>query len=184
MTAAERLKQLSGAGDISAAARLRRIAGIAGAAGAILVAYSALPTATAAAHLLHDREAVEEVRPGFVYGSGGQDLEQQVRDGWELLELRRRGSASQDAAAAAAPPAVAPAQAPQVVKITAAQAERLQQLLPSATTDAERALLLALVLAEAQAAPGVTVTAGQGPAALTEDELALVTMLLAQRRLH
>lgn len=129
-----------------------------------------------------DEEAL--ARPSQVYGSGGQDLEQRVRDGWELLELRRRGSASQDAAAAAAPAAAAPVQAPQIVKITAAQAERLQELLPSATTDAERALLLALVLAEAQAAPGVTVTTAQGPAALTEDELALVLLLAAQQRLH
>lgn len=57
MTAAERLKLLSGAGGTSAGARLRRIGGAAATAGALLVAYSGLPTGTAAQHLLTDRIA-------------------------------------------------------------------------------------------------------------------------------
>ena len=54
MTAGERLALLSGSGDPTAAARLRRIGGAAAAAGALLVAYSGLATATAAVHLMHD----------------------------------------------------------------------------------------------------------------------------------
>lgn len=195
MTAGDRLRLLSGAGDTSAAARLRRIAGVAGLAGAMLVAYSGLPTATAAVHLLHER-VVEETPPATgVYG-GGYDLEQHVRDSWDLLEARRAAgppaAESPETAGAAAPPPAqrapgAPAAAaaePAVVKISAAQAQRLEQLLPAAGNDAERALLLALVLADSQAAPTITVTATPGAAPLTEDELAVVTLLLAQHRLH
>lgn len=57
-TAAQRLATLSGLSGVSAAQMLRQIA--AGAtAGAMLVAYSGLPSATAATHLLHDVSTVE-----------------------------------------------------------------------------------------------------------------------------
>ena len=53
MTAAERLKLLSGSG-LTAGERLRRIGRAGVTASALLVAYSGLPTASAATHLLHD----------------------------------------------------------------------------------------------------------------------------------
>lgn len=52
MTALERITQLSGLSGVSAAQHLKQIAGAAGIAGALLVAFSGLPTGTAAEHLL------------------------------------------------------------------------------------------------------------------------------------
>lgn len=51
-TALERITQLSGLSGVSAAQHLKQIAGAAGIAGALLVAFSGLPTGTAAEHLL------------------------------------------------------------------------------------------------------------------------------------
>ena len=63
-TAAERLVQLTGgAGSLTAAQRLRMIGGAAATAGALLVAFSGLPSATAAEHLLADRTA--QALPAF-----------------------------------------------------------------------------------------------------------------------
>lgn len=56
-TAAERLKLLSGLpSGVSAAEHLKQIAGVVGIAGALLVSYSGLPSATAAEHLLADHQ--------------------------------------------------------------------------------------------------------------------------------
>lgn len=67
-TAAERLVALAGSGG-QAGALLRQI-GITGlTAGALLVAYSGLPTATAAVHLMTDRVTVVAVTGGS--GGGG-----------------------------------------------------------------------------------------------------------------
>lgn len=71
MTAAERLKAISGAGATSAGARLRRIGGAALTAGALLVSHSGLPSATAAAHLLVDRSTTGD-GAALVVGFGGQ----------------------------------------------------------------------------------------------------------------
>lgn len=57
MNAGQRLAALSGAPGLSAAEHLKRIAGAAGVAGALLVAYSQLPTGSAEQHLLAERQA-------------------------------------------------------------------------------------------------------------------------------
>jgi len=54
MTALERLRLLAGPGGTTGDA-LKRLAGTAGVAGVLLVAYSGLDTGTAAQHLLYDR---------------------------------------------------------------------------------------------------------------------------------
>ena len=54
MTALERLRLLAGPGGTTGDA-LKRLAGTAGVAGALLVAYSGLDTGTAAQHLLADK---------------------------------------------------------------------------------------------------------------------------------
>jgi len=66
MKAGDRLKFLSeGASGITAAARLKKIGGAASTAGALLVAYSGLASATAAVHLFVDRS-----QESSYYGSG------------------------------------------------------------------------------------------------------------------
>jgi hypothetical protein len=60
MTAAERLKQISGLAGVSAAVMLLAV-GTGSTTGEALVNYSGLPSATAAAHLLSGRGAVPQV---------------------------------------------------------------------------------------------------------------------------
>lgn len=60
MIASDRLKTLSGAGGTTAAERMRRIGIVGATAGALLVAYSGLASATAAEHLLHERVQVQQ----------------------------------------------------------------------------------------------------------------------------
>ena len=56
-TTGQRLVHLSGLTGVSAAEHLKRIAGAAGSAGNLLVAYSRLATATAAVHIMVDHIA-------------------------------------------------------------------------------------------------------------------------------
>lgn len=65
MNAAQRLSTLSGLAGVSAAVHLKAIAGAAGVAGVLLVAYSQLPTGTAAQHLFAERSQVEVATPGY-----------------------------------------------------------------------------------------------------------------------
>ena len=69
-TALERITQLSGLSGVSAAQHLKQIAGAVGIAGALLVAYSGLPTGTAAQHLLADN-AAEQAASGGGKGTRG-----------------------------------------------------------------------------------------------------------------
>ena len=69
MTALERITQLSGLSGVSAAQHLKQIAGAAGIAGALLVAFSGLPTGTAAEHLLANGGTPPPVT-GISYGGG------------------------------------------------------------------------------------------------------------------
>lgn len=62
-TAGQRLASLSGAAG-NAGQRLRAIGGGTGTAGALLVAFSSLPSASAAVHLLHDRVARAQIAAG------------------------------------------------------------------------------------------------------------------------
>ena len=71
MNAAERLTQLSGQPGGTAAERLRRIAGVAGVAGAMLVAFSGLPSGSASGHLLSDKATVVQPTQNRLYGGGG-----------------------------------------------------------------------------------------------------------------
>lgn len=109
---------LSGAGDPSAGGRLRRI-GLAGAtAGALLAAYSGLPSATAAEHLLHERhvQASGDARPGGLVGVGTRHS--LVADDAGRQAERRHGGGEQDAAAGQAVALPAP---PQIGGTTTAQ---------------------------------------------------------------
>lgn len=80
MTALERITQLSGLSGVSAAQHLKQIAGAAGIAGALLVAFSGLPTGTAAEHLLAN--AVPEQAQSGGAGKGkvsrGHEVKQRV----------------------------------------------------------------------------------------------------------
>lgn len=67
MTAAERLVLLSGRPGRTAGEQLRMIAGALATTGALLVAYSGLPTGTAAEHILVDHVQEES---GQVFGAG------------------------------------------------------------------------------------------------------------------
>lgn len=70
-TALERITQLSGLSGVSAAQHLKQIAGAAGIAGALLVAFSGLPTGTAAEHLLANggTPPVTDISYGGGFGS-------------------------------------------------------------------------------------------------------------------
>ena len=74
-TALERITQLSGLSGVSAAQHLKQIAGAAGIAGALLVAFSGLPTGTAAEHLLANGGTpppVTDISYGGGFGSHGE----------------------------------------------------------------------------------------------------------------
>ena len=101
MTALERLRLAAGPGGTTGDA-LKRMGRGAGLAGALLVAYSGLASATAAQHLLH----VVADQPQQVYGSGAQRRDESdetlrllVEAKWEAIEqarLRNRPAQSAD----------------------------------------------------------------------------------------
>jgi hypothetical protein len=113
MTALERLRLAAGPGGSTGDA-LKRMGRGAGLAGALLVAYSGLASATAAEHLLHVVD-----RPQQIYGSGARaaesddELRRIVQDKWEAIE--RAQAEDRAALLAARVPAPAPAPVPATV---------------------------------------------------------------------
>ena len=83
MTAAERLKLLSGNGGTSAASRIRRLGVVGVSAGALLAAYSGLATASAAKHLLTDK-------PNYVLLKGDDDYSSQNHRREDLKEMNHQ----------------------------------------------------------------------------------------------
>lgn len=100
-TAAERLVALSGPGGTTAGERWRRIGALtAGTAAAILVAYSGLPSATAAEHLAVERAAEQASRyvgggaathRGRKHETDDEALVRRVSEWWDLEHARQAG---------------------------------------------------------------------------------------------
>ena len=96
-TAAERLRQAVGSSGVATAA-------------ALLVAWSGLPSASAATHLLQERVVVAQ--PGWLGGGGSRQTDDDVRRAVEAKrEAIERARAEDAAVRAAAPPAPAAEQA-------------------------------------------------------------------------
>ncbi|MBP6779528.1 MAG: hypothetical protein KA784_00095 [Aquabacterium sp.] len=190
MTAAERLVFLSGRPGRTAGEQLRMIAGALATTGALLVAYSGLPTGTAAEHILVDHVREES---GQVFGAGAAG----PKSGQALPAATKvsRGSAggaisAPSAAAKHAPAQVQPSPATGPISsaapdlAAAAAAERAQLLevqgLAAAALRARHAhaaqVLSVLAQIELQDEHSITI---EVPGGATDEELALIVAAIA-----
>ena len=160
MTAGERLLFLSGRPGRTAGEQLRMIAGALATSGALLVAYSGLPTGTATQHILVDHFRDDD---GQVYGAGAKGAgaaKGSVAAGSSSAAPSAAGVSGAGAGAGSAGgpmPRAMPATVGQVVALSPDLQAAAAALAAQAQDDA--AALLALQARQAQAAQVVAVLA-------------------------